>query len=304
MNVFRRSHREAIRKPRPDPGQAPSGAGAPRRRARLFHCGRRRRAQARPTPAPVARPSRSRFAAPVPLLLLLVVCPRPGGGVARADPLPPDDDNAIQASSGGGPGQPPLATPSPPPAESEDTPHANPRLKLCYRSFAVSNLDRTPLALAGLELDYYPLSTRWVRGGFTLAGGRGQGVISAQDVSMRYGLVGIAAGIQYPARITPFIEGQLSGGILSGATNGAIAVPGTGVAISGASAATWIYGRGIDVGAELYTIGRIYVSGSIGWLRTTWRGVDTVAMAQAPTAGVRFKDMTGDSLTFKLGLGF
>jgi hypothetical protein len=181
--------------------------------------------------------------------------------------------------------------------------HPSPRLKLAERTFSIGNVDSTPLPVGGLELDLYPLSARWLRGGITAAAGKGQGQMSGSDVSLRYGLLGVAGGLQYPARITPFIEGNLAGGLLEGSLDSAIAIPGTSLSISGGSAVTWIYGRGVDVGAELYTVGRLYVSGAIGWLRTTWHGPDVAAMAEAPAAGFVFRDYTADSVTFKLGLG-
>jgi hypothetical protein len=214
---------------------------------------------------------------------------------------------AETATDGGAVAAAPAPAPAGEPAAAAGAPcapHPRPRLKLGYRTFSIGNLDLTALPLGGLELDLYPISTGWLRGGITAAAGKGQGRMAGQDVSLRYGLLGVAAGVQYPARVTPFAEGTLSGGVLAGSTDGALAIPGTSTTLSGGSGATWIYGRGVDVGVELYTIGRIYLSGSVGWLRTTWRGLDVTAVAQAPAAGLRYKDLTADSLTFKLGAGF
>jgi hypothetical protein len=181
---------------------------------------------------------------------------------------------------------------------------ARPRLALSYRRFAISNLDRSPVPLEGLELDLYPISTAWLRAGLEVEAGRGQAAASGSDVDLRYGLGGVTLGLQYPGRLTPFVEGRLTGGVLAGTFDGALPVPGASVSAGGTSAATWIYGRGVDVGVELYTIGRLYLTGTVGWLRTTWRGVDTAALAADPSGGYRFKDLTGDSFTFKLGVGF
>lgn len=52
-------------------------------------------------------------------------------------------------------------------------PHANPRLKLSYRRFAIENLDGTPIWLDGGQVDAYLLSRRWVRIGAELEGGGG-----------------------------------------------------------------------------------------------------------------------------------
>ena len=181
--------------------------------------------------------------------------------------------------------------------------HANPRLKLSYRRFAISNLDLTEVPLQGLQLDGYPLSMRWVRGGIEIEAGMGRAALNGGAVNVRYGMLGATAGFQYPARITPFAEGRLVGGVLGGTQDGVITIPGTAVAVRGTSAATWITGRGLDFGAEFFASERAYVSASIGWLRTTWGGVDYPAMVRDPSAGVRYKDLSKDSFTFKLGLG-
>ena len=199
--------------------------------------------------------------------------------------------------------------------------HPNPRLKLSYRQFAISNLDLSRVALSGVQLDVYPLSRRWARIGIELEGGTGSASLDAHSVGLWYALTGLSlgvleaeagtgraslnqnavdlwyamlgmtAGIQYPARVTPFVEGRLVGGTLGGNLEGAIAIPGTTATISGTSAVTWILGRGIDVGAEVFTVGRAYVSASIGWLHTTWHGIDYGAFVQDPSAALRTKDL-------------
>jgi hypothetical protein len=181
--------------------------------------------------------------------------------------------------------------------------HPNPRLKLSYRRFAVSNLDSTEVPLQGLQLDVYPLSRRWVRGGFEIEGGKGRAALNGGSADVRYGMLGVTAGFQYPARVTPFVEGRLVGGVMAGSQDGVVTVPGTSVSISGTSAATWITGRGLDFGAELFTLGRAYFSASIGWLRTTWGGVDYAAMMRDPSGGLRLKNLSNDSFTLKVGVG-
>src|SRR5262245_43966795 len=122
------------------------------------------------------------------------------------------------------PANPPAPAPAPePPAPA--TPHPTPGLKLAYRTFSIANLDLTPLPLAGLELDLYPISGRWLRGGFMAAAGKGRARMVGEDVGLRYGLLGVAAGLQYPARLTPFVEGTLSGGVLAGTVDSALNIP-------------------------------------------------------------------------------
>ena len=62
-------------------------------------------------------------------------------------------------------------------------------------------------------------------------------------------------------------------------------------------------GTTLDLGAEFFATKRAYVSASIGWLHTTWGGVDYPAALRDPSAGLRFKDLSNDSFTFKVGVG-
>jgi hypothetical protein len=179
--------------------------------------------------------------------------------------------------------------------------HPCPRLKLAFGGFSIDNLDASPVRLTGLQLVVYPLSERWIRGGIAFEGGAGHAATNGNSISARYGLLGLSAGMQYPARVTPFVEGHLSGGILSGRVDGAVTVGET--TLNGASGTTWLYGRGVSVGAEAYVSGRMYVSGSLGWMRATWGAPDVTAGLQNPQAPARLVDVTSDSLLWRVGLG-
>src|SRR5439155_1757035 len=82
--------------------------------------------------------------------------------------------------------------------------------------------------------------------------------------SVRYGLVGVTAGVQYPARVTPFLEGRFVGGVLEGQLDGALTVGET--TYRGNSATTWIYGGGLETGVEVYLLRRLYLSAALGWM--------------------------------------
>jgi len=180
-------------------------------------------------------------------------------------------------------------------------PHANPRLKGSYRLFSISNLDGTPLWLNGAQLDVYLLSRRWVRLGLELEGGAGHATLSGNGLGLSYGLAGLTAALQYPARVTPFLEGRFAAGVLSGQLDGTITVGSA--SLTQASATTYLYGGGLETGLEVYVWKRAYLSAGVGWVRTTWHGVDYQAMLQNPTGGLRYKDLSGDSVTLKLGFG-
>jgi hypothetical protein len=198
------------------------------------------------------------------------------------------------------------ATPAAAPAPSlttslPPTEHANPRLKASYRLFSVGGLEGAPLWLDGAQLDAYALSRRWVRIGGELEGGGGRATLASTSATLRYGLVGVTAGVQYPARVTPFLEGRFVGGLLFGQLDGTLTVGMT--SYSGSSVTTWIYGGGLETGIEVYVYRRAYLSGALGWMRSTWHGVDVAAMMQNPAGGMVYKDIVGDSVTLKLGFG-
>lgn len=205
------------------------------------------------------------------------------------EPLPPAPEAVAERAA-------------PPPSHAAE--HPTPRLKLSYERFSAGNVDGTGMPLEALHLDMYALSWRWLRAGVDAEAGRGHAKLSGASASVKYGLLGVDAGVQIPGRVTPFFEGRLAAGILGGTLDGALTIPGTTATVSGVSAATWMYARGLDAGVELYALGPSYVSLGLGWIRTTWGSASYDAMvASRGGAGLSFKDVTHDSFLFKLGVG-
>lgn len=190
----------------------------------------------------------------------------------------------------------------PQPGQSAD--HPNPRVKLSYRTFSISNVDATRVPLSGYQLDVFPLSMRFVRVGMSVLAGKGHADVQDAPFTLHYGLAGVTGGFQLPGRVTPFVEGTVMGGLMTGTLDRAVNVPGTTASIEEATGTTGIYGRGIDVGAEFYTVGRFFLSGSIGWLRTTWLGPDVEALNSPSVSKLPVKALTTDGLSLKVGLGF
>jgi hypothetical protein len=190
-------------------------------------------------------------------------------------------------------------------AQGEDVPrypaHPVPRLKISLEGFSVDTPFGSSVGLTGGHVELYPVSQRWVRGGVGIAGGTGNGAIDGGSANVDYGLLGATIGVQYPARITPFVEGHIDGGFMSASVDRPVMI--NGVTVENAAGTTWLYGRGINAGAEFYAFGRAYLSGSVGWMRATWGSPDTSAPAQGSSAQIRFENVTSDSLMWKLGLG-
>jgi hypothetical protein len=179
--------------------------------------------------------------------------------------------------------------------------HPTPRLKLSYTRFSIGNPDGSTIPLDALHLDAYPISQRWLRAGLELEAGRGSGTYMGDHAALSDYLLGANAGVQFPGRVTPFVEGRLAGGALTGHTEGPIDI--AGVTVTQASATTYLYAFGVNAGAELYVLGRGYLSLSLGWVHTTWRGATDSAPPGASTPDIVLTDVTHDSFLLKAGLG-
>jgi hypothetical protein len=176
-----------------------------------------------------------------------------------------------------------------------------PRLKLSYVRFSIGNLDGSDIPLDALHLDLYPLSRRWVRAGLELEGGLGNATFMGDQAALADVLLGANAGFQWPGPVTPFVEGRVMGGVLSGHTTSPIAVDS--LVVTQAAATTYLYGWGADAGTEIYVVGRGYFSVALGWLHTTWRGAKEASTPAAGAPDVVLTDITHDSFLFKLGVG-
>jgi hypothetical protein len=160
-----------------------------------------------------------------------------------------------------------------------------PRVKLAYRNFTTIGLEKnTDLPFHIIELDYYP-SSGYFRFGLDTELGLNNGPYSAW-----YLTTGAAVGFQYPARVTPFLEGRFVAGLMGGSAMGATAV-------------SYTYMGGLETGAEIYVGGRFYFSAAIGWVHPVYSGVDIDWVKAHPGLAPARKDFAADAFTFKVGLG-
>jgi hypothetical protein len=221
----------------------------------------------------------------------------------KFQPAPPSapPPAPIEVRPYGEPSPAPVATRRAPAPEPAFVPE--PTLKLSYERFSLGNADGSAMPLQALHLDTYSVSRPWVRFGFEAEAGKGTASFSGATASVKYGLLGANLGFQVPGRITPFLQGHLAGGVLAGTLDGKLSV-GNGVSVSGVSAATWLYTRGVEGGIELYPAGPFLLSASLGWVRSTWGSADYEAMIASKGATIAFKDVTHDSFLVKLGVGF
>jgi hypothetical protein len=173
-----------------------------------------------------------------------------------------------------------------------------PRVKLSYMRHGIGDGSGGSIPMQALHLDLYPLSWRWLRAGVEIEAGRGSGTIMGTGTSARYGLLGVSLGLQIPRRITPFIEGRYAAGIIETRADGALMIPGTSISVNGGGS-SFIQTRGIDVGVELYTFGRNYVSAAIGIQRTSFQMADFDSHDNMVSKSVSY-----DSFLLKVGIGF
>lgn len=206
-------------------------------------------------------------AALVVLLMLL-------GGLARGAPPPwvfPNEDDPKLARA-----------PGPPPRPWWRPAHVTPRFQLSYRRAAMAALEGGTQTVDAAALDFYPAS------GLVRFGVGSEFGWSGGAYGLWYLVMGASLGLQYPARVTPFVEGRFLAGILGGSYMGQDAV-------------SWYYEGGIDTGIEVYYASRFYVSAAIGWVHPVYGGVDVAQLNQNQI--IVPKNFAADAFTFKVGLG-
>jgi hypothetical protein len=186
--------------------------------------------------------------------------------------------------------------------EGRAEPHANPRIKLSFRRFSINGPDGNAVMLDGGQLDAYLLSRRWIRLGLEAEGGRGSSDSATVTARLWYVLTGLTLGIQYPARVTPFVEGRAAVGALGGTLSGFATVASTSVSTTSVNAATLLYLGGIDAGIELYAVGRTYLTVALGWVHPVYYGISPIVLQS--TGSVRTTKVAADVFTFKIGVGF
>jgi hypothetical protein len=162
--------------------------------------------------------------------------------------------------------------------------HHVPRVKLGYRRLSASGLEGGTIDFNVIELSYYP-SSRILRFGMEAAFGWG-----ADAYKSWFFTAGAVLGLQYPWRVTPFLEARFNAGLLGGSFMGQTAV-------------SWVYMGGIDTGIEVYVASRFYLSASIGWVHPTYSGIDVEYVKAHPQLDPERKEFANDSFTFKFGLG-
>jgi hypothetical protein len=193
--------------------------------------------------------------------------------LARATP-PASDDNHDD---------PKLAREAAPPPPRARREHPVPRVKLAFRQLVAAGLEGGNLTFNGVSLDYYP-SSGIFRFGIDTEVGLGD------RYDAWYLTTGAVVGLQYPARVTPFVDGRFVAGLIGGSALGQTVV-------------SYMYTGGIDSGIELYIAGRFYLTAAIGWAHPVYSGIDIAYTRANPKLAPHRKEFADDSFTFKIGFG-
>jgi hypothetical protein len=211
---------------------------------------------------------------------------------------------AVAAAPGDGEDDPKLARAASPPPRvvlaDEDDPklargaprrrlwpritHAVPRFKLAYRYLSVASLTGGTEPLHAAALDFYPVSNLVRLGIGTEVG------FSGDSYGTWFLTEGLSLGVQWPARVTPFVDGRFVAGLV-------------GANVLGHQVVSYIYAGGIDGGIEVYYLRRFFVTVAVGWVHPVYRGVDLAQVQAHPTAAPPGQDFAADTFTLKVGLG-
>lgn len=163
-----------------------------------------------------------------------------------------------------------------------------PRFKLSYRYLPIPAPDGTMITFHAVGFDVYPLSS-YIRIGFGVDGGYGGG-----RLGMFYASIAGTIGVQYPWRVTPFLEGRFALGLVGGRFQGDLA---TSVMLQG----------GLEGGIEFFAgpgAGSLFFDLTFGYSHPYYRAPDVIAFEADPSRAPLIKKFQADVFTFKLGVGF
>ena len=166
--------------------------------------------------------------------------------------------------------------------------HKAPAIEASYRFFQIADPYGGSLPFHLVEIDGFPLS-RIFRLGISLSGG------AAPRYDAWLFLVGMSAGIQYPARVTPFLDLRLAVGVI-------------GAHIIEKTVVSYAYAPMLEAGISVYLASRLHLTVAVGWAHPVYGGVDAKLIQQQIDAGIKPKyDVQAfgfDTVTVRAGLGF
>ena len=162
------------------------------------------------------------------------------------------------------------------------------RFEASYRFFQLADPYGGALPFHLVELSGFPYA-KIFRLGISLSAG------GAPRYSAWLFDVGLSVGVQYPARVTPFLDLRLNVGVI-------------GAEIVGRKVVSYQYRPTLEAGIEVFIAGRFHLTAAVGWAHPVYGGVDARLIEQQIAAGISPKytveDFSFDTLTTRVGLGF
>lgn len=211
-----------------------------------------------------------------------------GQGTAHAQ-LQPDDDPKCARGE---------CLPFLPSVVDEDDPKLAPhsprrarpvaRFEASYRYLALADPYGGALPFHLVELDGFPLS-RYFRLGISAAAG------GSPRENAYLAELGLGIGMQYPARVTPFLDVKLAAGVV-------------GATIEGRKVASYEYRPTLEAGLEFFIASSFHVTVAVGYAHPVYGGVDAnvikaqIAAGEMPTYAVH--GIGWDTVTARAGIGF
>jgi hypothetical protein len=161
-------------------------------------------------------------------------------------------------------------------------------LEVSYRYLAVRDPFGGSLPFHLVELDGYPVS-RYVRVGLSATGG------ASTRRSAWMANVGFSIGVQYPWRVTPFLDLRFVAGVI-------------GAYIVDRSVVSYEFHPALEGGIDVFLKASVHLVVAVGWAHPIYGGVDAnkiqteVNAGQSPVFDVH--NVGYDTVTVRAGLGF
>ncbi len=162
------------------------------------------------------------------------------------------------------------------------------RVDVAYRFLQIADPYGGSLPFHLVEVTGFPVSGIFRLGLSLTAGGGSRYTSWMADL-------GVSAGLQYPARVTPYLDLRFSAGVI-------------GAEIVGRKVVSYTYRPTLEGGLEVFVAGRLHLTAAVGWSHPVYGGVDANAIEQAiqmhQNPSYTIEPFAFDTVTARVGLGF
>ena len=161
------------------------------------------------------------------------------------------------------------------------------RLQLSYRYLVLADPYGGSLPFQLVQLGGYPVS-RYLRVGLLLTAG------ASTRESAWLADIGLSVGVQYPWRVSPFLDAGFAVGLV-------------GADIAGRKVASYEYRPTVEAGVDVFVASRFHLTIAVGWSHPIYGGVDATAIETAlknnQTPDYTVHATPYDTVTVRAGFG-